>query len=91
MDEMKVKWKNWHRLINTIVWMWIEYASFFYFFFWRHSYAKNVEEHFLVQVDQISKPDNEAINQTAATCKLCNENAVIEHIKIPYIFKYLVA
>lgn len=42
-------------------------------------------------VAEIYKQDNHAVNRTAATCRLCKDKAVIEHIQIPYIFKYLVA
>lgn len=42
-------------------------------------------------VAEISKQDNHAISRSATTCRLCKDKAVIEHIQIPYIFKYLVA
>lgn len=39
---------------------------------------------------RIIKHDNDAVQRKAATCRLCKDKAVIEHLQIPYIFKYLV-
>lgn len=38
----------------------------------------------------IIKHDNDAVSKKPATCRLCKDKAVIEHLQIPYIFKYLV-
>lgn len=42
-------------------------------------------------MDEIIRHDNDnSISKTAATCCLCKNKAIIEHIEIPYIFKFLV-